>query len=115
MKTRKMIAGAAVVAALCMNAEPSLNAAEFDIQHLEGIQLMTEGAGTTAGQAYNFSGVNPHAAGLSSPFVSVSFQNTNAYDISLANAFASTINGTASAFVFAGNNVKFAPDVITVR
>ncbi|TCD47283.1 hypothetical protein [Chlorobium sp. N1] len=114
MKIGRVISGVAVAAAICLQG-PSLRAAGVEIQHLEAVQLMTVGAGTTAGQAFNFSGVNPNAVGLSSPFVSVSFQNNNAYDISLANAFASSIDGSASAFVFAGNNVKFAPDTITIR
>ncbi|ABB23635.1 hypothetical protein Plut_0762 [Pelodictyon luteolum DSM 273] len=115
MKAKSMIAGAVAVAGLCMHTGSSAEAAGFELQQLEAVQLMTVGAGTAAGQAYNFSGFNPTAVGLTSPFVSVSFQNENAYDISLANAFASSVGGSASAFVFAGNNVKFAPDSITIR
>jgi hypothetical protein len=114
MKKRTVIPIASLALGLCMQC-PSEQASGVEIQQLEAVQLITVGAGTSAGQAFNFSGFNPTAVGLSSPFVAVSFQNTNAYDITLANAFASTIGGTASAFVFAGNNVKFAPDSITIR
>lgn len=113
MKKRIMTSVASLAVALCIQCPPG-QASGVEIQHLEAVQLLSVGAGMTAGQAYNISGVNPNAVGLSSPFVSVSFQNTNAYDVTLANAFASTIGGTASSFVFAGNNVKFAPD-ITIR
>lgn len=107
MNMRKpLVIGAAAVAfaSLLLGGEPA-QAAGFEVQQVESIQLLTTGTGSAVGQAYNINIANPVAANLTTPFVSVNFQNNNILDVALASAFASSLEGTSAASVFAGNNV----------